>query len=69
MDIQYVLDAYSCIVYIVSYISKAEREMGLLLDHTQWEAVKEGNTDAKAAMKKLGSVYLHNREQCTRISV
>ncbi|XP_070566454.1 uncharacterized protein [Ptychodera flava] len=32
MDIQFVVDAYSCIVYIISYISKAEREMGLLLD-------------------------------------
>ncbi len=26
MDIQFVVDAYSCIVYIISYISKAERE-------------------------------------------
>ena len=32
MDIQYVVDAYSCVVYIISYISKAEREMGLSLD-------------------------------------
>lgn len=28
MDIQFVADAYSCVVYIISYISKAEREMG-----------------------------------------
>ena len=31
MDIQYVLDAFSCVVYIISYISKSERELGLLL--------------------------------------
>lgn len=31
MDIQYILDAFSCVVYIISYISKAERELGLLL--------------------------------------
>lgn len=31
MDIQFVLNPYSCIMYIVSYISKAEREMGTLL--------------------------------------
>lgn len=31
MDIQFVLDPFSCIVYVVSYISKAEREMGMLL--------------------------------------
>uniref|UniRef100_UPI00358EA4AB uncharacterized protein n=1 Tax=Myxine glutinosa TaxID=7769 RepID=UPI00358EA4AB len=61
MDIQYVLDAYSCIFYIISYISKAEREMGLLLDHSRKEAL-DGNEDARQAMKKLGGVYLHNRE-------
>ncbi|XP_062327719.1 uncharacterized protein LOC134028267 [Osmerus eperlanus] len=61
MDIQYIVDAYSCVVYIISYISKAEREMGLLLDCAQKEGHK-GNLDAKAAFKSLGSVYLHNRE-------
>ncbi|XP_006822000.1 uncharacterized protein LOC102807333, partial [Saccoglossus kowalevskii] len=62
MDIQFVVDAYSCVVYIVSYISKAEREMGLLLDHAQKEATNEGNVDAKKALKQLGTVYLQNRE-------
>lgn len=31
MDIQFVLDPFSCIVYIISYISKSEREMGMIL--------------------------------------
>lgn len=35
IDIQYIVDAYSCVVYIISYISKAEREMGLLLTHAE----------------------------------
>uniref|UniRef100_UPI00358E7FB6 uncharacterized protein n=1 Tax=Myxine glutinosa TaxID=7769 RepID=UPI00358E7FB6 len=61
MDIQYVADAYSCIVYIISYISKTEREMGLLLEHARKEAFN-GNEDAKQALKKLGAIYLHNRE-------
>ena len=61
MDIQYVTDAYSVVVYILSYITKAEQEMGLLLQRTQNEA-KNGNLDAKAAFKQLGSMYLHNRE-------
>merc|ERR1712035_62491 len=56
MDIQYVVDAYACVVYIISYISKAEREMGLLLGNAQREASK-GNVSAKEAMKSLGSVY------------
>lgn len=42
------VDAYACIVYI-SYISKAEREIGLLLGNAQKEASKQGNVDAKDA--------------------
>jgi len=61
MDIQYIIDAYACVVYIVSYISKAEREMSQLLEHAKIEA-KEGNVDAQKAMKTIGSVYLHNRD-------
>ncbi|KAI8515812.1 hypothetical protein Bbelb_066250 [Branchiostoma belcheri] len=51
IDIQYVLDAYSCVRYIVSYISKAEREMGKLLKQAQKEA-REGNEDVVTEMKK-----------------
>lgn len=47
MDIQSVVDAYACVVYIISYISKAEREMGLLLRNAQREASKDGNVSAK----------------------
>ncbi|XP_062409039.1 uncharacterized protein LOC134100005 [Sardina pilchardus] len=61
MDIQYVTDAFSVVVYILSYITKAEQEMGLLLQRAQDESMN-GNLDAKAAFKQLGSVYLHNRE-------
>ena len=61
MDIQFVTDAYACVVYIVSYISKAEKEISQILDCTQREA-RDGNLEAKAAMKKLGAAYLHNRE-------
>ena len=42
-------------------MSKAEREMGLLLSQAQNEALK-GNTDAKQCMKQIGQVYLQNRE-------
>ena len=61
MDIQFVLDPFSCIVYIISYISKAEREMGMLLRQTKLEA-EEGNMNARQTMKAIGSAYLHNRE-------
>ncbi len=69
LDIQYVVNAYACVVYIISYISKAEREMGLLLANAHREASKEGNVSAKEALKKLGSVYLHNRDVCAQEAV
>ncbi|XP_073323364.1 uncharacterized protein [Pagrus major] len=69
IDIQYVVDAYACVVYIISYISKAEKEMGLLLGNAQREAAKEGNSSAKDALKNLGSVYLHNRDVCAQEAV
>ena len=61
MDIQYVLDPYAVAMYIVSYITKSEREMGDLLKNAQREA-SEGNVDAIQQLRKLGSVYLQNRE-------
>lgn len=57
MDIQHVLDAYSCIMYIVSYISKAEREIGDLLKRVQKEAT-EGHQEPIKQLRRLGNVYL-----------
>ena len=61
MDIQYVMDPYSCVMYIVSYISKSEREMGDLLRNAQREA-SEGNDAAISQLRKLGSLCIHHRE-------
>ncbi|VDI14436.1 Hypothetical predicted protein [Mytilus galloprovincialis] len=61
MDLQYITDAYSCVMYIISYISKAEREMGLVLENATKEAA-EGNCDAQDAMKKIGGAYFRQRE-------
>ena len=33
MDIQYVMDAYACVMYVASYIMKTDRSMGELLKH------------------------------------
>lgn len=69
LDIQFVCDAYACVVYIISYISKAEREMGLLLKHAQNEVKSKGNVDAKHVLNRLGGVFLHNREVSAQESV
>ena len=63
MDIQFVLDPFSCIVYIISYISKAEREMGMLLKlpfnngRMGASEAEEGNESARTTLKKIGSAY------------
>ncbi len=44
------------------YITKAEKETGLLLSNAQKEATKQGHLSGKEALKNLGSVYLHNRD-------
>ncbi|KAJ8019300.1 hypothetical protein HOLleu_42182 [Holothuria leucospilota] len=55
-------------MYIVSYIRKAERDMGDLLRTTQQEA-REGNPNAMDELRKLGSMYLHHREVSVMESV
>lgn len=55
------MDAYSCVIYIVSYALKSEREMGLLPDHAQKEAMN-GNLQAKESMQKNGTVFLQSRQ-------
>ncbi|VDI36705.1 Hypothetical predicted protein [Mytilus galloprovincialis] len=61
MDLQFITDAYSCVMYIISYISKAEREMGVVLENASKEAA-EGNCDAQQAMKHIGGAYFRQRE-------
>ena len=59
MDLQYVLNAYACIMYVASYIMKTDRDMGELLKRVANEASTE---DLKAQMKKVGSAFLTHRE-------
>ena len=59
MDIQYVTNAYACVMYIASYVLKAEKGMGELLKQAAKE-LQQGNT--RQQLNKLGSVFLTNRE-------
>lgn len=49
-------------MYIVSYISKAERELGLLLKTAQKQAREHHNMDAIKELRTLGQIYVHHRE-------
>ena len=59
MDMQYVISAYACVMYIASYVLKAEKGRGELLKQATKE-LHHGNT--RQQLSKLGSLFLTNRE-------
>ena len=59
MDIQYILDAYACVMYVTSYMMKSERAMGELLKHVTKESA---GLDIRSQLRKLGSTFLNHRE-------
>ncbi|XP_069114560.1 uncharacterized protein [Argopecten irradians] len=65
MDVQFILDAYSCASYIVSYISKGERGMSNLL-HQACQEIKEGNHDIKQQVRHIGNKFLTHVEVCAQ---
>ena len=63
MDIQYVLDAYTCVMYVASYIMKTEKSMDALL----MQVAAEVRTDElRTQLRKIGSAFLDHREVIVR---
>ena len=58
MDIQFVLDPYACAVYILSYITKGQRDMSKLLRKACEEA-KEGNKNIVNKVRNIGNKFLN----------
>lgn len=58
LDLQFVTDPYACIQYVISYITKEEREMGTLLSAVAKESEQE---TVKEQMKKCGQAFLNSR--------
>ena len=61
MDIQFVLDVYACAMYIVSYISKAQKGMSELLRQACAEA-RKGNSSIKQQVRDIGNKFLNSVE-------
>ena len=59
MDIQFIIDAYACVMYVASYMMKNERGMCELLKQVGRESRSE---DITKQLKQLRSAFLHNRE-------
>ena len=60
-DIQYVLDPYSCVVYICDYLMKNNKSMSKLLENAAREA-KSGNMDLKHSVRHIGNKFLNCSE-------
>ncbi|CAF1416692.1 unnamed protein product [Rotaria magnacalcarata] len=61
MDIQFVLDPYAYAKYLMSYTTKPEREMSLLLEETH-KVCREGNMSVRDEMKKLAGTFFNHRQ-------
>ncbi|XP_060756276.1 uncharacterized protein LOC132867382 [Neoarius graeffei] len=61
MDIQYVVDDYSCIMYMMSYVSKPEHEMTQFLKNVIKD-VKQSNVNERDEMKQIMQAYVKHRE-------
>ncbi|MCI4395547.1 hypothetical protein PGIGA_G00181850 [Pangasianodon gigas] len=68
MDIQYVLDPYSCIMYMLSYISKPEHEMNDFLKNVI-KGVRETNINEEDEMKHIMQAYSKHRQVSAQESV
>ncbi len=59
-DTQYIFNPHGVVKYVMSYITKAERELGDLIRKAQQES-REGNMDAVQELKHLGDIYITHR--------
>ena len=57
-DIQYVLDAYACAMYIVSYINKSAKGMSRLMAEASKEA-RKGNKSLKDSVRHIGNKFIN----------
>ena len=59
MNIQFVIDAYACVMYIASYMMKNEKGVSELLKQVGNESRTEDITEQ---LRLLGSAFLYNQE-------
>ena len=57
-DIQFILDAYACAMYIVSYINKSAKGMSTLMAEACKET-KKGNHTLKQSVRHIGNKFLN----------
>ena len=65
MDIQFIVDPYACVTYIVSYMAKGCRGMSKLLQLACEEATR-GNNSMIEQMHLIGKKFLNAVEICAQ---
>lgn len=60
-DVQYIMDAYACAMYIVAYISKSQKGMSQLL-HNACKEAKQDNMNLRESVKHIGNKFLNSVE-------
>ncbi|XP_031340027.1 uncharacterized protein LOC116168369 [Photinus pyralis] len=61
MDIQFIVDPYNCVSYIVNYINKSDRGLSKLMVEAQAH-IRNGDLNTKEKLRRLGNVFLGSCE-------
>lgn len=61
LDIQFILDPYACVAYIVSYIFKGQRGLSNLL-FDAWKEAKRKDSDIRQQVRRIGNQFLSHVE-------
>ena len=59
MDLQYIVDPYSCVMYVASYVLKSERAMSETLKSAAKEVERE---EISVQLRRVGGAFLTHRE-------
>ncbi|KAG8181034.1 hypothetical protein JTE90_024780 [Oedothorax gibbosus] len=62
MDLQFVLNAFACAHYVLSYINKSDRGMSKLMGD-RLEQSRKGNLGIKVRLKKLGNSFINAKKK------
>ena len=62
MDLQFILDPYACIAYMINYINKSNRGMSELLKESISE-INDGNFSLRKKFHKIGMLF-NNKNFC-----
>ena len=61
MDIQFILDSYACIGYIINYIGKSQRGLSKIIKDTADE-VRKGNYSLQQQLRSIVNVFINKTE-------